>query len=59
MSQIIVKLKKIYIIAFKLKFIQKVKSGVSINKIEEEAGVYRASIKDWMKKKMGYCKKII
>ena len=52
MGQINVKAKKnIYIIAFKLKCIQKVKPGVSIHKIEEEAGIYRASIKDWMRQK--------
>ena len=41
--------KAAYTISFKLKYIHKVESGVSIYKVAEEAGVDRTSIRDWLK----------
>ena len=55
---IIIKAKKAaYIISFKLKCIHKFESGFSIQKVGEEAGVDRTSIRDWLKQKEELLKK--
>ena len=57
-APIIIKAKKAaYTISFKLKCIHKVESGVSIHKVAEEAGVDRASIRDWLKQREELLKK--
>ena len=49
---IIIKPKKAaYTNSFKPKCIRKVKSGVSIYKVAEEAGVDKVSIRDWLRQK--------
>ena len=49
---VIIKAKKTaYIISFKIKCIYKVESVISIHKVAIEAGVGRASIRDWLKQK--------
>ena len=56
---IIIKAKKAaYTISFKLKCIHKVEIGASIHKLAEEAVVFRASIRDWLKQKEELLKKI-
>ena len=57
-APIIIKSKKAaYTISFKFKCIHKVELAVSIHKVAEEAGVDRASIRDWLKQKEELLKK--
>ena len=58
-APIIIKVKKVACtISFKLKWIHKVESGVSIHKLGEEAGVDRVSIRNWLNQKEELLKKI-